>query len=238
MPELMLCTSSRIHPKIRRLKRKLGAEGVLSLYNLWCFCKEYRSRGILTGMESSDISEAADYSGDTDAFVGALLELRLLDNKEGVLTVHGWDKYNSDKLKKQSAKKAIKEASTGEVTTEPLATPISQSISDVVMYYKKVHPTRGRNIKPGSADWKRVRSKIKEGYSVEDLKKAIDGNKLCNWHKNVPAGHSIEFIFRNATKIEGFIERANDPSQYAEVTQIGHHKGSEDFEDGDQATRF
>lgn len=234
MSQLMLCTTSRIHPKIRRLKYRLGAEGVLGLYNLWCFCIEYKKDGHLTGMDTFDIAEAADYNGDDERFVHSLVEFRLLDAEGGVFTVHGWSKYNQErKTIGRSGKERRPDNSTNCSSSS-----ISKSITSVVEYYRTVHPTRGKNIKPGSMDWKRIRTKIKEGYSPEDLKKAIDGNKLCPWHQNVPAGHSMEFIFRNATKIEGFIERAESPEQYTEVTQIGHHKGSEDFKDGDQAAKF
>tara|TARA_Y100000310_G_scaffold342879_1_gene448021 strand:+ start:935 stop:1618 length:684 start_codon:yes stop_codon:yes gene_type:complete len=227
MPELMLCTSSRIHPKIRRLKNKLGAEGVLALYNLWCFCKEYRKDGHLTGMEDHDISEAADYDGDNETFVKVLVNLKLLDADGGVFTVHGWNKYN---LSKTTDQKKTTRASDSSV--------ISESIVSVVGYYRTVHPTRGKKIVPGSADWKRIRKRIKEGYSLDELKKAIDGNKECPWHQKVPSGHSVEYIFRNQSKIEGFIERASNPEQYVEQAQIGHHPGSEEFSDGDQAARF
>ena len=178
-------------------------------------------------MDTFDIAEAADWAGDDEKFVHSLVSLKLLDANGGVFTVHGWDKYNQIKAdqKKSSSRSSDSSATSG-------------SITSVVEYYRTVHPTRGKKIVPGHADWKKIRAKIKEGYSVEDLKKAIDGNKLCPWHKNIPAGHSVEFIFRNATKIEGFVERAGSPEQYTEVTQIGHHKGSEDFKDGDQAAKF
>jgi len=233
MSQLMLCTSTRIHPKIRRLKKELGPKGVLALYNLWCFCKEYRQDGHLTDMGGCDISEAADYDGDPTKFIEALVRLRLLDKNGEVLSVHGWAKYNAGKPKRRSVS-----ASTGNNSAcETTATGVNSLVLEVVSYYRSIHPRRGKNIKQGSLDWKRIQTKIENGYSIEDLKKAIDGNKICKWHQNVPAGHSIEFIFRNATKIEGFVERANAPEQYAS-TEIGHHKGSEDFKDGDQAVRF
>ena len=228
MTKFMLCTSSRIHPKIRRLKNKLGAEGVLALYNLWCFCAEYKKDGHLTGMEDHDIAEAADYDGCYEGFVHTLVQLRLLDAEGGVFTVHGWNKYNLGRTKKTSADS---QSQAGVAPGSPVA--------EIVSYYRTVHPTRGKMIVPGHADWKKIRAKIKEGYSVDDLKKAIDGNKLCPWHQKVPAGHSIEFIFRNASKIEGFIERADDPKRYnPKEEQVGHHRGSEEFNDGDQAARF
>jgi len=231
MPELMLCTSSRIHPKIRRLKNKLGAEGVLSLYNLWMFCIEYKKDGHLTDMEDVDISEAADYNGDYEAFVKALVDLRLLDANGGVFTVHGWNKYNFTKKKK--VKKGPDENSASSTK------PVSESICEVVNYYRSVHPTRGKTLGPGSSGWKRIRRWLKEGYSSDDLKKAIDGNRMCPWHQGVPGGYTLEYILRNATKIESFIERAGNPEQYeSKDEQIGHHKGSKEFSDGDQAARF
>jgi len=227
MPELKLCTSSRLHPKIKRLKRKLGADGVLGLYNLWCFCIEYRKDGKLTGMDSLDISEAADYPGHEDEFVDVLIGLKLLDANGGMYVVHDWCKYNQVEKKKKSSGR-----SSGSST-------LSASIGQIVEYYRATHPTRGKNIKPGSSDWKRIRRAIQDGNTVSDLQKAIFGNQLCPWHQNVPAGHSIEYIFRNQSKIEGFIERANDPDRYdPKQEQVGHHKGSEKFNDGDQAAGF
>ena len=237
MPELMLCTLSRIHPKIRRLKNKLGAEGVLALYNLWCFCKEYRKDGHLTGMEDHDISEAADYDGDNETFVQVLVDLRLLDANGGVFTVHGWNKYNLRKSEVASVKGGRSRSSEPE--TKSTSSAMSESITTIVKYYRTVHPTRGKNIKPGSSGWKRIRRWLKEGYSAEDLQQAIDGNKMCPWHQDVPGGHTLEYILRNPTKIEAFMERASNPDKYEpKDEQVGHHRGSEEFSDGDQAARF
>ena len=48
------------------------------------------------------------------------------------------------------------------------------------------------------------------GYTVEELKKAIEGNKKSAWHQGVNPGgvlyHSISLIFRNPEKIETFLE--------------------------------
>jgi len=231
MSELKLHTSSRIHPKIKRLKRKLGADGVLGLYNLWCFCIEYRADGKLTDMDDLDISEAADYNGCYETFVKVLVNLRLLDAEGGVYSIHGWSEYNQ-------AKVVSKKRDTESSSNSP-SSAMSASITQVVAYYRMIHPTRGKKIKPGSSDWKRIRKALNDGNSPEELVKAIDGNKICPWHQNVPAGHSIEYIFRNQSKIEGFIERAADPSRYdSKQEQVGHHRGSREFSDGNQAAGF
>ena len=95
---------------------------------------------------------------------------------------------------------------------EPSIEPSSNhnpEIQDIVDHYRSKHPRRGRQLKPGHADWKRIASRIKEGFSVADLKRAIDGNMMDQWHQQHAAGHTIEYIFRNTTKVEQFIELAD-----------------------------
>ena len=95
---------------------------------------------------------------------------------------------------------------------EPSIEPSSNhnsEIQDIVDHYRSKHPRRGRQLKPGHADWKRIASRIKEGFSVADLKRAIDGNMMDQWHQQHAAGDTIEYIFRNTTKVEQFIELAD-----------------------------
>lgn len=113
---------------------------------------------------------------------------------------------------------------------------LKSTITRIVKYYRETHPTRGRTLKPGSRDWNRIRSRLEEGLTEEELIKAIDGNKICAWHKSHPAGHSVEYVFRNATKIEGFIQLATEGPVKEE--SIGHHKGSKEFVDGDRRDVF
>jgi len=236
MPEIKLHTSTRNHPKIQRLRNELSAEGVLGLYNLWCFCKEFRPDGVLMNMSKSDIALAANYGEWRDdlgdQLVDTLVRLRLLDRDEdGLLSIHNWEKYNPSKKRKATGTSINKVAVTGG--------ELSKKIHEIVEHYKYVHPTRGKNIQPGCESWKRIRKCLQEGHSTYDLKLAIEGNALCPWHKDKPTGHSIEYIFRNSTKIEGFIERAKDPNRYdSKEEQIGHHRGSKEFGDGDQSAGF
>jgi hypothetical protein len=78
------------------------------------------------------------------------------------------------------------------------------AITQVIEHYQAKHPQRGRHLKPGHADWKRIEARIKEGFTVEQLKQAIDGNLRDAWHSENKK-HSVEFVFRNATKVEDFI---------------------------------
>jgi len=96
--------------------------------------------------------------------------------------------------------------------SEPKPVSISNSVSKttddarrVVESYRQRHPGKGRQLKPGHKDWKRIESRLAEGYTTDDLIDAIAGNASDEWHQRAPAGHTIEYIFRNCTKVEGFI---------------------------------
>lgn len=85
----------------------------------------------------------------------------------------------------------------------------SAEVAAVVESYKEHHPGRGKHLKPGHADWKRIRARLDEGFSVQDLTDAIRGNLAERWHKE-KAAHSIEMVFRNAGKVENFIDVARN----------------------------
>jgi hypothetical protein len=110
------------------------------------------------------------------------------------------------------------------------------SVQRIVTHYKNTHPTRGKHLKRGSRDWKRIESRLEDGIPEEDLIKAIDGNMACSWHKAHPGGHSIEYIFRNATKVEGFVQIATGALEKEQ--EVGHHRGSSEFTDGDRSDVF
>lgn len=99
------------HPKIIKLRRKLGADGVLALVCLWTFAGEQRPDGVLSGMDDDDIAIAAEYPGDAGTLVSTLANLRLLDRADGGWTIHDWRDNNpwafGHKARSDKAKKAI-----------------------------------------------------------------------------------------------------------------------------------
>lgn len=83
------------HPKIVKLRRRMGAEGVLGLVTLWTWTGEQRPNGRLTGMDAEDIAIAAGYPEDPQGFVDTLIALNLLDQDEdGGLSIHDWEENN------------------------------------------------------------------------------------------------------------------------------------------------
>lgn len=92
--DIRLATTFLRHPKTRRLRRRLGADGALSLIALWIFAAESRPSGVLSGLDPADIEEVADWTGEKGAFVDALVEIRFLDHESGVYLVHDWVENN------------------------------------------------------------------------------------------------------------------------------------------------
>jgi len=85
-----LQTSLPGHPKTKKLARRVGKAGVLSLIWLLLWCVDNRSDGDLAGMTAEDIELAADWDGEPGVLVKALAEVGFLDGSEGSYTVHDW----------------------------------------------------------------------------------------------------------------------------------------------------
>jgi hypothetical protein len=83
------------HPKLVRLVRMLGADGVLTLFRLWGYTASYRPTGTLDGMSVEDIEIAARWHGEQGLLIKTLVELRLLDLESGTYRIHHWADRNS-----------------------------------------------------------------------------------------------------------------------------------------------
>src|SRR5215469_589791 len=109
--DFRLATTFLTHPKIEKLRRRLGAEGVLGWIGLLAHTAAYRPSGNLEGLDNDDIAIAVKYPGDIDEFVEALVELRLLDRKGPSLTVHDWTTWNNyaatHQQRSEQARKAV-----------------------------------------------------------------------------------------------------------------------------------
>jgi len=89
--DIRLATSWRGHRKRKKLKRILGAEGVLALIDLWIGVAVSRPNGVLTGWSAEDIALEADWEGEPDVFVSGLIEAGFLE-ADGI-TLHDWAEY-------------------------------------------------------------------------------------------------------------------------------------------------
>lgn len=89
-----IATGLPAHPKTRKLLRRLGPAGGWSLVCLFLWTASNRPSGDLSGLSAEDLELAADWAGDSGAFVSVLCEVRFLDGDDGSYTVHDWAIHN------------------------------------------------------------------------------------------------------------------------------------------------
>lgn len=83
-----------IHHKTKRVHKRAGDAGVISLLRLWAYAAKHRSDGLLEGMEPADIEAVADWSGEDGLFANTLQDIGFLDQTENGLALHGWRENN------------------------------------------------------------------------------------------------------------------------------------------------
>lgn len=85
----------------------------------------------------------------------------------------------------------------------------------VFEHYRKHHPRSFPKPSSNSKEWKAIRARLNEGYTVADLCEAIDGCHKSPWHcgeneRNRPF-QALELIVRSADKVNQFVEIARKP---------------------------
>jgi uncharacterized phage protein (TIGR02220 family) len=84
------------HPKLFRLCTALGISQVCAvghLHFLWWWATAYAKDGSLTGCTPMEVSKAAQWSGDPDAFLDAMIATRFIDRSAGKMELHDWGEY-------------------------------------------------------------------------------------------------------------------------------------------------
>lgn len=105
--------SLREHPKTRRAARALGvnrAQFIGHLHMLWWWAMEYADDGDLSVFDPADIADGADWDGDPDQFVDALLNAGPGDSTgflaytpEHRLVIHDWNDYAGKLIERRRA---------------------------------------------------------------------------------------------------------------------------------------
>lgn len=90
----------------------------------------------------------------------------------------------------------------------PVARVAESDIDLVVAHYRGLH----RAARPGKKEREKIRDRLHEGYTIDDLKGAIDGQHASPWHqgrndRNKPY-LSLELAMRDSTHVLDFLERA------------------------------
>ncbi len=92
--DIRISASFPAHPKTRKLSRRLGAPGVLSLVYLWLFVGQNRPDGDLYGLDAEDVALASQWEGEPEEFVSTLEKVGFLERTDSGLVVHDWAENN------------------------------------------------------------------------------------------------------------------------------------------------
>jgi hypothetical protein len=95
------------HPKTQKLARILGLSKptvVGHLHYLWWWATDYAQDGDLSRFDALDIAIGAEWEGNPDLFLDALIRSGFVDQGDA-MTIHNWDDY-AGKLIERRAKNA------------------------------------------------------------------------------------------------------------------------------------
>ena len=112
------------------------------------------------------------------------------------------------------------EAETEAETEKPLSSKPDGTVQDIFSHWQTT--TNHLRSKLDAKRTKRIKAALKLGYSVDDLKLAIDGNHRSDWHQGKndrsQVYDSIDLIFRDADKIDHFIELSQTQTNDEKIT--------------------
>lgn len=81
--------------KLRKLSKRHGDAGLLSLITLWAYAAEHKRRGVLGHVPHEDIELMADWHGVAGAFAQTLVDTLLIDyDAEAGYSIHDWADHN------------------------------------------------------------------------------------------------------------------------------------------------
>jgi len=84
--------------------------------------------------------------------------------------------------------------------------PRSDQVEAVIAHYRKLHP----RARPGEKERRLISARLKDGFTVEDLIQAINGNHASPFHRGENARNrpfqSLELIVRDAKHVQDFVE--------------------------------
>lgn len=92
--DIRLSVSFKGHRKRAKLRRILGENSTDCLIDLWITVSMDRPDGNLQGLDETDISIMAGWTGDPDVFVQALLSVGFINIVDGAYALHDWIDHN------------------------------------------------------------------------------------------------------------------------------------------------
>jgi hypothetical protein len=210
------------------------------LFRLWCWANRQTIDGYATSVTVSWLDRYVGVTG----FGNAMVAVGWLSTNDGGIAFPEFDRHNSETAKQRAltSRRMRKKRDASSVTFSeqkrtkrreeksievPNGTSMSSSSDDepdraallvwnaaidaVISHYQSYHP----RARPGAKERKKIRDRLKERHSVEDLCKAIDGCHRsphhCGQNERGTKYQSLELIMRDASHIQQFLEVPSDP---------------------------
>jgi uncharacterized protein YdaU (DUF1376 family) len=117
---------------------------------------------------------------------------------------------------KHSKGKRKMEEEVGRGSSQVKEETSSEQVDSVIAHYRTYHPRS----KPGKVERDKIRARLKEGITTEDLCRAIDGCHVspyhCGQNEMGTKYQGLELIVRDSAHVNRFIEIAENPPEKPE----------------------
>ena len=183
------------HPKTRKAARLLGVPKVQvigHLHCLWWWALSYQEDGDLTGRDPQDIADAAEWEGEPERFIQALVECKVkvggcgfLENDNGRLILHNWMKYAGRLIQKRKANRdranKVYAQSTRSLRAEDKSLPVDNAQSTRPPYPTVPYPTV-----PNRTEQNRTKETVAETIPLHSAKPTTANGKERSLGANAP----------------------------------------------------
>ena len=83
------------HHKTKKLRKRIGVDGVLCLLQLWAYIADEKPDGDISSMSIEDIEISACWDGEDGAFIQAVCEAGFIEvDESGAYSLHDWTDHN------------------------------------------------------------------------------------------------------------------------------------------------
>jgi uncharacterized phage protein (TIGR02220 family) len=184
-------------------------------------------------LDELNVTKTADVTLGND-FVTIINRRMIREEKERVSTRYRVQKHRDKEMKQvcngnvtpsssSSSSTSLKEKEIKKEKKERILTDADPSVLEIFSYWQKAmnHP----DAKFSSERKRKIKARLKDGYTIEQCKQAIDNCHGSSYHmggnEEGIVHDDIELIFRNSTKFERFLNLKKDD---------GHGKDRKDLE--------
>lgn len=92
--DIRLSTSFFGHRKTKKLRKRCGEAGIISLLKLWVYVAENNPSGLLSGWKPEDVELSGEWGGDDGIFCKAIVDVKFLTENGDGFRVHDWEDHN------------------------------------------------------------------------------------------------------------------------------------------------